>query len=82
MLAQAALAPATPISEEPLAPQSSEALADPTTEPQLHQDVIKREPGSTTRSSQGNEKLPNLLLEASMDIPQQSIEVSNPFLRK
>lgn len=79
MLALAAATPttpATPIIEETWARQPSATPADPTTGPQLSPSDVKREAGVNAHSLEAVNSLGNIPLQSSMDIPQQSIEVS------
>ena len=80
ILAQVATTTATPAMEEASARQLSEAFADPTSESQLHQADVEGEVEGTSHSLQTIENSGNVPSQSSMDIPQQSIEVSKPLL--
>ena len=78
MLALATATPATPATPiiETLARQPSETPADPATGSQLRPTDVKREAGVNAHSLEAVHSLGNVPFQSSMDIPQQSIEVS------
>lgn len=80
MLAQAAATTAMPSREETSTRQPSEAPAVSAAESQLRQADARREAGSISHSLEGIETSGNVPPQSSMDIPQQSIEVSEPFI--